>query len=26
LEKFNTALAGLETSGVLGALEEKWFK
>lgn len=26
LEKFNTALAGMETSGVLRALEEKWFK
>jgi len=26
LEKFNTALAELETSGVLRKLEEKWFK
>ena len=26
LEEFNTALAELETSGVLPALEEKWFK
>ena len=26
LEKFNAALAGLQTSGAMQALEEKWFK
>jgi polar amino acid transport system substrate-binding protein len=26
LERFNAALTELETSGILGALEEKWFK